>query len=346
MAKRALHAQSGFPIDKGTGDSVMKELPGEILRDLYRAVFRIRRTEETLASLYPEQEMRTPTHFGIGQEAVAAGVCGALGDDDVVYSHHRCHNHYLARGGSLLGLVAELYGRIDGCANGRGGSVHLTSRETGFVVSSAILGQTIAAATGSALAFQLDKTPRVAVTFFGEATCEEGVFYESLNFAAVRRLPVLLVCENNLYSTESPLSVRQPAGTDLCERVRAFKVTAERVDGNDVVAVYGRTLAALDQLRAGEGPVFLECMTYRWREHVGPNFDHEAGRSYRDKAELDRWMDRCPVKRARALIVASGTGESEVLSWESAIEDEIQTAVAAAKGSPWPETRTLFDNIY
>ncbi|RJF76902.1 thiamine pyrophosphate-dependent dehydrogenase E1 component subunit alpha [Azospirillum cavernae] len=325
----------------------MDALTPDVKRRLYRSVFRLRRIEERLADLYREQTMRTPAHFGVGQEAVASGVCEALGARDVVYSHHRCHNHYLARGGKLAGLAAELYGRIDGCARGRGGSVHLTARDQGFIVSSAILGQTVAVACGSALAFRMDGVPGVAVSFFGEATCEEGVFYESLNYAAINRLPVLFVCENNLYSTESPLSVRQPAGTALTDRAAAFKVEAHQVDGNDVFEVWNAARHAVDSIRSGGGPVFLECMTYRWLEHVGPKFDHEAGRSYRSREELDHWIARCPVRHARERLLAEGlVSKAELDAWSDAVEQEIDDAVATARDSAWPDAADLFENVH
>ncbi len=312
---------------------------------LYKSLLRVRRCEETLAELYHEQEMRTPTHFGVGQEAVAVGVSQAMAPDDVSYSHHRCHNHYLAKGGSILGLAAELYGRIDGCSEGRGGSVHLTARDQGFIVSSAILGQTVAVAVGSALAFKMDGEPRVAVTFFGEAACEEGVFYESLNYASIHALPVLFVCENNLYSTESPLDVRQPQGTDLCERAKAFKVEGERIDGNDAEAVHLTASQSLASIRDGGGPRFLECMTYRWREHVGPNFDHDAGRTYRDKAELESWMKKCPVLRSGRGLVEDGLAtDAELETWDAETKAEIAKAIAEARASDWPDAETLFDN--
>jgi TPP-dependent pyruvate/acetoin dehydrogenase alpha subunit len=315
--------------------------------ELHRQLLRVRHGEHLLARLYKDQEMRTPTHFGLGQEAVAVGVCSALNSDDVVYSHHRCHNHYLAKGGDFEALAAELYGRESGCAAGRGGSVHLTARDVGFIVSSAILGETVAVATGSALAFKMDDQPRVAVSFFGEAACEEGVFYESINYAAVHALPILYVCENNLYSTESPLAVRQPAGTDLCERVRAFKIASERVDGNDVLAVHEATARRLAELRAGRGPVFLECMTYRWLEHVGPNFDHELGRTYRTEAELREWIERCPVKRSAAALTADGVAsEAELERLDAEILAETEAAAKRARQAPFPPAGQLFENVW
>jgi pyruvate dehydrogenase E1 component alpha subunit len=291
--------------------------------------------------------MRTPTHFGIGEEAIAVGVSETLRGDDVVYSHHRCHTHYLAKGGSLLGLVAELYGREAGCSRGRGGSVHLTDRSVGFIGSSPILGQSIALATGSALAFRMDGVARVAVAFFGEAVFEEGVLYEAMNYASVNRLPVLYACENNFYSTESPACVRQPEGTELCERVRAMKIPAKRIDGNDVVAVFDAAQQAVASIRAGNGPYFLECETYRWREHVGPMYDHELGRTYRTKEEVEAWKKRCPVVRAEQRLLAKKIASPfQIEAWKGAVRAEFADVLAKAKASPWPDPSTLFDNVY
>jgi TPP-dependent pyruvate/acetoin dehydrogenase alpha subunit len=290
--------------------------------------------------------MRTPTHFGIGQEAVAVGVCHALRRDDIVYSHHRCHNHFLAKGGSIYKLAAELYGRADGCSGGRGGSVHITAPDVGFIASSAILGETTACAVGSALAFKMDGSDRVAVTFFGEGAMDEGSFYESANFASLKKLPVLFVCENNLYATESPLSLRQPPGTNLCDRVRSFKIEARRIDGNDVLEVYRATDSALAKVRAGTGPVFLECMTYRWREHVGPYFDHELNRTYRPGKEVEAWMERCPLKRSGERLTGLGIATTEQLeAWYNTTRSDVEDVVERACNAPWPDVSTLFDHV-
>jgi len=184
--------------------------------NLLRDMVRIRRVEETLAELYPSGEMRTPTHFSIGQEAVAVGVCGALRRDDVVYSGHRCHAHYLAKGGDLRGMVAELYGRETGCARGRGGSVHLNDPAAGVIASSAILGQTMAVAVGTALAFTMDGIDRVAVTFFGDGTVEEGIFHETLNFAVMRRVPVLFGTASRTSRRIRSRCLRPRAGGTTC----------------------------------------------------------------------------------------------------------------------------------
>jgi len=323
------------------------DIAPELAINLYKSVLRIRRAEEIFADEYRNGTMRTPTHFGIGQEAVAVGVCAALEREDVVYSHHRCHTHYLAKGGSLMGLAAELLGREAGCSRGRGGSVHLTDRSAGFIGSSPILGQGTALAVGSALAFSMDGAKRVSVTFFGEGVSDEGSFWESLNYAAVRRLPVLMVCENNLYATESPLSVRQPQGTDLCERVETFKVRTQRMDGNDVFAVHDAAQAALGHIRSGKGPFFMECMTYRWREHVGPLWDHELKRTYRSRAEVEGWMQKCPVKRCGERLLATGAATQKDLdTWRDEIDREVNSVLAQAKASPWPQVSTLFENVY
>ena len=320
-------------------------VPSEVGPRLLREMIRIRTVEQTIADLYPEGEMRTPTHFSIGQEAVAVGVCGALRRDDVVYSGHRCHAHYLAKGGDLLGMVAELHGREAGCARGRGGSVHLNDPAAGVVASSAILGQTMATAVGSALAFKMDGLDRVAVTFFGDGTVEEGIFHESLNFAVVKRLPVLFVCENNGYSTHTRLEVRQPVGVPIHVRAGSYGMPSVRVDGNDVFAVFAAAREAVERSRRGEGPSFLECMTYRWREHVGPLWDYDKG--YRTKAEVDEWVARCPIKRATERLVAEGScSMEEIEQLGRGYVDEVNRAVAAAKDSPFPAVEDLTAGTY
>jgi pyruvate dehydrogenase E1 component alpha subunit len=320
-------------------------LSGEQMIALLRGMMRIRCLEETLADRYKEQEMQTPTHFSIGQEATAVGVCAALDQQDVVYSGHRCHAHYLAKGGPLLGLVGELYGKEIGCAKGRGGSVHLNDTRSGVIASSAILGQTIAVAVGSAWAFSLDRSRRIAVAFFGDGAVEEGIFHESLNFAAVRKVPVLFVCENNLYSTHSPLVVRQPAGIQIFERARSYGIPTRQVDGNDVTVVFQAAGQAVEWCRSGKGPNFLECLTYRWREHVGPLWDYDAG--YRTKAEVEQWMARCPIKRLSDQLLAQGVCTQEELQrLTQGIQQEVDHAVAIARESPFPPVERLLEGTY
>jgi len=312
---------------------------------LLRDMVRIRRVEETLAELYPAGEMRTPTHFSIGQEAVAVGVCGALRRDDVVYSGHRCHAHYLAKGGDLHGMVAELYGRETGCARGRGGSVHLNDPEAGVIASSAILGQTMAVAVGTALAFTMDGRDQVAVTFFGDGTVEEGIFHETLNFAVMRRAPVLFVCENNGFSTHTRLEVRQPAAVSIHARAASYGMPSRLVDGNDVFAVHAAAREAVAHARRGAGPFFLECTTYRWREHVGPQWDFDKG--YRTKAEVDAWIARCPIRSASERLLSEGVCTPErIAAMERASQIEVDEAVAAARAASFPAVEDLTLETY
>jgi len=203
-----------------------------------------------------------------------------------------------------------------------------------------------AVAVGAALAFQMDKSDRVAVTFFGEGAMDEGSFYESINYAAIKKLPVLFVCENNLYATESPLHVRQAPGTDLCDRVRAFKIESKRIDGNDVLEVFQTTQATVERLRSGDGPCFLECMTYRWREHVGPHFDHDLKRTYRSREEVEGWMAQCPVTRSRERLIKSGIATAAQLdAWQDEMQKKVNADIDRARAAPWPAVSTMFDFV-
>ncbi|MFG2718576.1 thiamine pyrophosphate-dependent dehydrogenase E1 component subunit alpha [Streptomyces sp. NPDC048416] len=307
---------------------------------LVRDMVRIRCAEETLADLYrDEQLMRTPTHFSIGQEATAVGVCAATRRGDVVYSAHRSHAPYLAKGGDLAALVAELYGKETGCARGRGGSVHLVDHAAGFGGSAAILGEMIPVAVGAAWAFAMDGAPRVALTFFGDGASEEGVFHESLNFAALHRLPVVFVCENNQYSIASPLSARQPAGSSIWQRALGYGMRASRIDGNDVLAVHDAARTAVEAARAGEGPHLLELDTYRWREHVGPHPD--AG-GYRSHAEVASWIERCPIRTAAdALRPEDPTVDDRIDAWRAEFTEEVARAVELARAAPFPDVTDL-----
>lgn len=328
-------------------DKKISKKESGLMTDLFASMYLIRRAEEILADEYRTGVMRTPTHFGIGQEAVAVGVCKALNLSDLVYTHHRSHTHYLAKGGNLFGLIAELLGRDGGCSRGRGGSVHIIDLEVGFMGSSPILGHSVALAVGSALANQMNCNKNIAVAFFGEGACDEGAVWEALNFASVRKLPVLFICENNLYATESPLSVRQPNGTSLCERVNSFKIRAEKVDGNDVNKVYQKAKSSVEICRSGGGPVFLECMTYRWREHVGPLWDYEMNRTYRSTNELKEWMKKCPILRLEKELLNLGVVTNiEIKALKMHIEEKVLEKLKLAHLSPWPNPNTLFDNVY
>lgn len=314
-----------------------------VLRQLYRSVLRIRRVEERLAALYPEQQMRCPVHLCIGQEAVAAGVCLNLRPQDSILSSHRSHGHYLAHGGSLAKMMAEIYGKATGCSRGRGGSMHLIDREAGFLGATPIVGSTMAIGVGVAFAAAMRKEDRVIVVFFGDGATEEGIFHESLSFAVLQNLPILFVCENNLYSVYSPLSVRQSDRHDLLGVVRAHGVHAEAGDGNDAEEVFRLARNAVECIRVGQGPRFLTFDTYRWLEHCGPNDDDNLG--YRPPGELASWKQRCPLRLLEQRLEVAGMPVEEREADEACLDAEIQAAVEFARESPFPTGDQLFEGI-
>ncbi len=270
---------------------------------LYENLIRIRFTEEAIVAEYGNQEMRCPVHLSIGQEAAAVGVCAALKNSDVAFSTHRCHSHYLAKGGDLKIMIAELYGKKTGCASGLGGSMHLIDERVGMLGASAIVGGSIPLAVGAALKFKLDRLPHVAVAFFGDGACEEGVFHESMNFAALHKLPVLFACENNFAATASPLDARRPID-NIFEHGNVFGVPGTRVDGNNLPEVYQAAQEAVDRARAGGGPSLIEARTYRWMKHVGPEEDKTSGS--RTPEEWEQWQKKCPIKQFETLALESG----------------------------------------
>jgi len=320
-------------------------LETEVLNWLYSQMLRIRTVEERICELYKDQEMRCPIHMCIGQEAVPVGVCAHLTEDDYVLSGHRSHGHYLAKGGDLNALVAELYGKATGCSGGMGGSMHLVDLGAGFLAATPILGSTVPIAVGSALASVMRREHRVTVAFFGDAVAEEGVLCESLNFALLKNLPVVFVCENNGYSVYSPLSVRQPASREIYEIAAGHGLESYQGDGNDVVQVFDMARKAVDKARNGEGPTFLEFKTYRWREHCGPNYDNDLG--YRTEEECREWMNRCPIVSFREQHLWNGAFSPEELeSVALGIEMEFQRAVRFARDSPFPKEEDLLSGVY
>src|SRR5438874_4128576 len=261
---------------------------------LYRALYRIRRLEESIAPVYPSDKIKSPVHLSIGQEAVSVGVCEALAPQDIVFGTYRGHALYLAKGGDLKRMSAELYGKATGCTKGKGGSMHLIAPDHGMMGASAVVGTTIANAVGYAYALRYSRRNSIVASFFGDGATEEGVFAESLNFAVLKRLPILFVCENNGYAIHTHQSRRQ--GTPaICKRARAHGLPAERIPGNDILLVCQRAREIVARIRAGQGPWFLEIMTYRWKEHVGPSEDYQLG--FRTEEEAAPWMASDPVRR-------------------------------------------------
>ena len=311
---------------------------------LYRAMLRIRLIEEAIAKRYSEQEMRCPVHLSTGQEATAVGACTALRQDDQVVSSHRSHGHYLAKGGDLNAMLAELYGRATGCCGGRGGSMHLFDDRVGVLASIPIVGSFIPLGTGAAMSYRNANQDRVCIVFLGDGAIEEGAFHESANFAALKKLPVIFFIENNGYSCYTNLEDRQPA-RPMVDLARAYGMPSVQVDGNDVLAVHAETSAAVARARAGHGPTLIIADTYRWREHCGPNYDNDIG--YRTPQEFQSWQARCPVESLASRLIAdqilTNDAQAKLIGELNA---EIEAAFTFAIASPFPDPATARDHVY
>jgi len=305
----------------------------------YRSLYRIRRVEEEIARVYPTDEIKSPVHLSIGQEAVSVGVCEALRPDDVVFGTYRGHALYLAKGGDLKKMIAELYGKVTGCAKGKGGSMHLGDIEARVMGGSAVVGTTIPQAVGYAYALKLLGKDLVVASFFGDGATEEGVFHESMNFAALKKVPMIFICENNFYAIHSHQRDRLPV-SNLCERARTYGMSAESIKDNDVLTIYKLVKEAVSEIRGkGSGPRFFECMTYRWKEHVGPNEDFDAG--YRSRKEAEPWFNKDPVKQQGDVL-----GLSVRQGIEAEVEAEIREAFEFAERSAFPNDEELYSDVF
>ncbi|MFN8928036.1 MAG: thiamine pyrophosphate-dependent dehydrogenase E1 component subunit alpha [Rhodospirillales bacterium] len=299
---------------------------------MFREALRIRLVEEKIIEIYPTDRIQSPVHLSIGQEAVAVGVCAAIRREDLLFGTYRSHAFYLAKGGDLKLMMAELYGKVTGGAKGKAGSMHLTAPEVGFMGSSAVVASTIPHAVGAALAAKRRKTGQVILAVFGDGATEEGVYHESVNFAALHRLPVLLVCENNGYAVHSALSARQ--AYRIGELTRTYGIPVDEVDaGHDPRAVRDATAAAVERIRAGGGPEFLEIRTCRFREHVGTGEDFLAGYRSETDVRAGAARDPLPVDAARVARLTPG------------ILAEIEAAMAFAEDSPWPGREELLTDV-
>jgi len=305
----------------------------------WRVMLLIRRVEEAIACMVETGEVRCPCHLYIGQEAIAAGACAALRREDSVWGGHRSHGHYLAKGGSLEGLFAEILGKTTGCSGGRGGSMHLFAPEEGVLGTVPIVAATVPLAAGAALAYKLRGEKRVALAFFGDGTLEEGHVHETFNLAALYQLPLVFLCENNLYASHLHWTERRLAD-NLHEAGAFHSIPGQRVDGNDVEAVFLAASDAVERAREGGGPSLLECRTFRWRGHVGASFDVDVGCQRR--GELDEWLSKDPLPRCEAALAARGISGPDA---ETAIEQEIARALDAARRAPEPAADRVLEHI-
>lgn len=320
-----------------TGTSKAGWLP--VYERMYRSLYRIRRVEEEVARIYPTDKIKSPIHLSTGQEAVSVGVCEALDPNDVVFGTYRSHALYLAKGGNLKTMLAELYGKVTGCCKGKGGSMHLIDIQAGVMGTSAVVATTIPQAVGYAYALKHRKDPRIVVSFFGDGAVEEGAFHESMNFAALKKLPVIFICENNFYAVFTPLHKRQ-ALDNIYEKASAYGIPSRRIEDNDILEIYQAVRSAARKIReSGEGPVFFECRTYRWKEHVGPNEDYDQG--YRSREELLPWKEKDQVERIGRMLDPETRRKIE-----KEVEEEIREAIEFAEKSPFPPAEELYTDLF
>lgn len=315
-----------------------------LIRQLHETMLRIRRFEERTAELVESKEINCPCHLYIGQEAVATGICASLRKEDYLLGNHRSHGHYLAKGGDCRSIMAELFCKATGCSKGRGGSMHLFNAEIGLLGTVPMVAATIPVAVGAALSSYLMNQRRISVAFFGDGATEEGVFFESVNFAALKKLPVIFVCENNYMSSHLPLLDRRTTES-LHEIVRMHGLHTERVDGMDVLEVYrvGREAAA--RARAGMGPTFIEAETYRFRGHVGPRDDLDVG--IRDPDVLQSWIERCPIVKIERMMIDEGIATRDELdAIDRRIIEEVEDSVTYSRNSEYPDPAGFADYVY
>jgi len=315
-----------------------------LLTNIYTELYRIRTIEEAIAKKYSEQKMRCPVHLSIGQEIVSAVFSQVVKKKDFAVSTHRSHAHYLAKGGNLRRMISEIYGKETGCSNGKGGSMHLVDLDVNFMGSSPIVGNIIPIGVGLGLSANIKNTDQITYVFIGDGAVEEGSFYESLNFASVKKIPVIFICENNLYSVYSDLSERQPMNRDNSKMVKSIGVNSKFCDGYDINKIYQVLSNASAQVRKNKKPLFLEFSSYRWREHCGPSYDNNIG--YRSEKEFLLWKKKDPLNKIRNILSKKKMLNDKLIFEEKRINLEIKKAFDYAINSKFPKQKDAFEGEY
>jgi len=320
----------------------MAQYNKDFLLGIFRGMLKIRLCEESLVAPILSGEVRTPCHLYSGEEAIAVGFCSALSKEDYVFGNHRSHGHFLAKGGSMQTMVAEIYCREPGCSRGKGGSMHLIDPANGMLGSAPIVAGTISLAVGAALASSIRKDRGVSVSFFGDGATNEGVLYESMNFAALKKLPIIFVCENNYYATHMPIGECRP-DMPIVEIAKPFGIESHQVYGNDVLAVYEVAKEAVRNCRFGKGPVFLECLTYRLRGHVGPDDNIQGDHTdIRLPEEVEEWRKKDPITNFEKYLGGnSAISKEEIEKIRHEVEKEVEEAHVFTKNSPYPKEEDL-----
>jgi TPP-dependent pyruvate/acetoin dehydrogenase alpha subunit len=320
----------------------MRKYTRDFLLQLYRTMLRIRLCEESLVEPILNGETLCPVHLYSGEEAVATGVCAALSKGDYVFGTHRSHGHYLAMGGGMNELVAEIYCKENGCSKGRGGSMHVIAPDKGFMGAAPIVAGTIPLALGAALASKIRRDGKISVSFFGDGATGEGVLYESLNFAALKKLPILFVCENNFYSTHLPIRECRP-NDEIFSIGNPFDIVSLKVNGNDVLEVYEASQKAVELCRDDNGPAFLECVTYRLRGHVGPDDNIQGAHTdIRPKEEIAEWRKKDPVTKFKKYLLGNNIlKKGDIEEIRKQLEKEVEEVHLFVKHSPDPKESEL-----
>jgi TPP-dependent pyruvate/acetoin dehydrogenase alpha subunit len=317
------------------------DIPRDTLVLMYERLLKIRHFEDRVKDLFAAGEMPGFVHLYLGQEAVAVGACAALNDDDYITSTHRGHGHIIAKGGDMKRMMAELYGKASGYNKGKGGSMHIAAPSLGILGANGIVGAGIPIATGAGLSAKLRASGQVVVCFFGDGASNQGTFHEAINLAAAFDLPVVYVCENNLYAVGTRQSdVRKIE--DIADRGVGYGIPGLAVDGNNVIAVYEVCKEAVGRARAGLGPTLIECKTYRWRAH----FEGEPD-TYRPPEEVEAWIKREPIAPYRKLLIEQSIlSETEADEIEAHVVEELDEAVEFARQSPLPEPETALEGLW
>lgn len=326
--------------DEGNGNLGNPILDRSRLIELHEKMLTIRVFEERVFELYGQNLVPGTIHLYAGEEAVAVGVCSHLLDDDYIVSTHRGHGHCIAKGARLDRTMAEILGRKDGYCQGKGGSMHIADFSKGMLGATAVVGAGIPIATGAGLSIKLRGTKQVAACFFGDGASNQGTFHEGINLAAIWRLPVLFICENNLYA----MGTRQSQAMivpDIAERARAYGIPGILVKGNDVLEVFKAAKEAVERARGGNGPTLVECKTYRRMGHS--RMDPAA---YRPRAEVDEWLRNDPIRRSKDELLRMGISNAELAKIEARVSDAVNTAAEFALNSPFPDSKEAFEGVY
>lgn len=311
----------------------------KLIRRFYRSLYRIRRIEEEIIRIYPTDKIKSPIHLSIGQEAIPVAVCEALEPTDVVFGTYRGHALYLAKGGNLKEMVAELYGKKTGCAKGKGGSMHLIDKDNMVMGTSAIVATTIPLSVGYAYGLKYKDSLDAVVSFFGDGAVDEGAFHESLNFAALKKLPVLFICENNLYAIHSH-HLNRHHSDNIAARAKVYGMPSKIIKDGDIFKIYEAARLYISGIRKGAGPAFIECVTCRWKEHVGPNDDFYLG--YRKEEEVNYWKKDDQLKILKALL-----DKKTRRFMESEVDKEIKNAFIFAEKSSFPRgNKALYEDVF